>query len=109
MKKNLLKTIVFATGVSLAGFAAAGPGHWRQADPVRYQSESDLILQENVKAALYADKKLENSIFNVTALDGRVSITGTLDSQEQAAEVKRVAQRVDGSRSITTFLEAPVG
>jgi len=109
MKKNLLKTIVFATGVSLAGFAAAGPGHSKQADPVRIQSESDLILQENIKAALYADKLLDNAIFNVTALEGRVTVTGTLEDQTQSAHVRRVALTQDGVRSLTTFLEAPMG
>ena len=109
MKKQLLKTLVFATGVALAGAASAGPGHSKQADPVRIQSESDLILQETVKAALYSEKKLDNAIFNVSVLEGRVSVTGTLEDAAQAGEVKRVAQSIAGVRSVTTFLEAPVG
>lgn len=102
MKKQTLKSFAAASALALAGLGAAN------AQSI-LQSESDLILQEEVKAALYADSRLNNSIFNVTALDGRVSVTGTLNSHRQSADVKRIAANVDGVRSVTTFLEAPVG
>lgn len=95
-------SVIAAASLALA---ALTPAAYAQ---VMAQSEADFLLQEQVKEALKSDKRLESSIFTVTALDGRVSISGTVKTDAQVAQVYRDARRIAG-KPVTAFIDVQAG
>jgi osmotically-inducible protein OsmY len=71
------------------------------------QSDSDVLLQESVKSALLSDRRLNGALFTVSALNGRVSVTGTLKDGTQSGPAFRVARDTPGVISVTTLLQSP--
>ncbi len=64
----------------------------------------DATITTKVKAALIADKQLKATQVSVETTQGTVQLTGTVDNKNQESEALRVANQVNGVRSVTDLL-----
>ncbi len=112
---KLLAASVFATTLSIASVAFAygdSPEHSRVlqggvATPVASvgQYVDDATITAKVKADLLSDSQLKATSVSVQTNSGAVQLTGTVSSTDQKNEAERVANRVDGVRSVQDLLQ----
>lgn len=60
----------------------------------------DSVLTAKVKAALLRERGIKSSDVNVESSQGRVLLSGFVDSEDQKRRAVRVASRVDGVREV---------
>ncbi|QNM95159.1 BON domain-containing protein [Chitinimonas koreensis] len=68
------------------------------------QAIDDATVTTKVKAALAADAGLKTLKLDVDTKDGAVTVRGNVDSQTTADNVARVAQGVEGVKSVNSQL-----
>ena len=73
------------------------------------QAISDSALTVKVKSALMADSKLKSLQISVDTIDGVVTLTGQVDSQEDSRAAAQVAGAVEGVKSLTNNLTVKDG
>jgi hyperosmotically inducible protein len=64
----------------------------------------DATLTTKVKAALLTDSQLKATQVNVKTTQGVVQLMGSVDTKTQEAEALRVANQVDGVKSVQDIL-----
>jgi osmotically-inducible protein OsmY len=67
-------------------------------------SMNDTDLVTDVSNELFWDPKIDNSSINVSADDGRITLTGTTASMREKREAKKAAERVFGVISVDNDL-----
>jgi osmotically-inducible protein OsmY len=89
---RFLAVLVFvaAIGVSSLAFAEQSAG----------QYIDDAAITTKVKAALLSDSQLKATQVSVETNSGVVKLTGAVDSKTQESEAVRVANKVDGVKSV---------
>ncbi|RRN53915.1 BON domain-containing protein [Pseudoxanthomonas sp. SGNA-20] len=105
MRKNA--TVLAATFAALlfSGAAMAGdndPQKKKAADADSSQPVSDTWITTKVKSSLLADSDVSGTKIEVDTVDGVVYLTGTVGSQAQADEAKRIAGEIDGVAKVDT-------
>ena len=105
MRKNA--TVLAATFAVLlfSGAAMAGdndPQKKKAADADSSQPVSDTWITTKVKSSLLADSDVSGTKIEVDTVDGVVYLTGTVGSQAQADEAKRIAGEIDGVAKVDT-------
>jgi hyperosmotically inducible protein len=76
----------------------------RRADPLSRDALSDGAITARIKAELLADPAMAGADVSVNTDGGVVVLTGTVNSQEQAATASALAQRSDGVMRIDNHL-----
>ena len=107
-----MKKLAFGSALVAAGLAVAAPFAQAQSDDTpapKLESPADVALQETVKHALDADKRLFGAFLTVSVYEGRVSITGETLDNSQNAEVDRVAHHAAPGHPVTAFLDEFAG
>ena len=66
-------------------------------------------LQQNVQFALFWEPYLEHTTIGVTAQNGIVTLSGTVDSYEKKIEIEKVVKRVRGVKALVEHLEVHHG
>ena len=92
---NAVLTVVFVCGAA----ACVGP---RETDA---QRQTDKETAERVQEALNADDLLYARHINVHARNGTVRLAGYVWSQPDLQEAKRIAEGVDGVKTVVDDLE----
>lgn len=64
----------------------------------------DTVITTKVKTALLADSDVKGLQINVETTDGVVTLSGTVDNQEQIDHAGKIAQDVQGVKSVTNNL-----
>ena len=93
MKRSLRRLPIIGIVILIASFAVAcnkGP--------------DDATLTTNVKAKLTADTTVPASAINVSAKDGAVTLTGTVNTDAEKTKAETVAKGVEGVKTVTNSL-----
>ena len=61
---------------------------------------SDSVLTARVKAALLRERGIKSTGVHVESSQGRVLLSGFVDTEEQKQRVLRVASRIEGVREV---------
>jgi hyperosmotically inducible protein len=93
--KLLLETITVSAFVLSLGLAAPA-----QAAETTGQYLDDATITTKVKAALLQDDQLKDTSISVETDKASVHLTGMVNSKAQANEAIRVANKVDGVKSV---------
>jgi osmotically-inducible protein OsmY len=93
---NSVLTAALAAAV-LAGGVACAPTQTRQSTG---EVIDDSALTARVKAALINEPGVKSTAINVETFRGTVSLSGFVDSEEQAQKAVTAAQKVGGVRSV---------
>lgn len=64
----------------------------------------DATITTKVKAALIADSQLKTTKVSVETTQGTVQLTGTVDTKNQESEALRIANQVNGVKSVKDLL-----
>jgi len=64
----------------------------------------DTAITTKIKAALVADSQVKATQVSVETKDGVVQLSGTVDSKKAESEALRVANQVDGVKSVKDLL-----
>ena len=70
---------------------------------------ADTALADSVAAALAADPRMEGATITVAANDGRVSLTGSARTPEQAGHAVTIARGVAGVSAVSGTLSSQGG
>ena len=70
---------------------------------------SDEVLADTVAAALAADSRLDGATITVAANNGRVSLTGSARSPEQAGHAENIARGIAGVTAVSGTLSSQGG
>jgi hyperosmotically inducible periplasmic protein len=68
---------------------------------------SDTAITAKVKTHLHSDKRFSDSDISVKTTNGVVTLTGSAPSENTASAAERVAQAVDGVKSVDNQIRAP--
>ena len=66
---------------------------------------SDSVLTARVKAALLRERGIKSTGVHVESSQGRVLLSGFVDTEEQKQRVLRVASRIEGVREVRDGLD----
>lgn len=66
-------------------------------------------LQQNIQFALFWEPIIENSTIGVTAQNGIVTLSGSVDSYEKKIEIEKVVKKVRGVKAVVEHLEVQHG
>ena len=87
---------------------AAAPQPQPQPEPPKPDPNKELAAK--VKQALEApNAKLPSAAIDVTAADGKVSLWGTVDSDQQRRRAAQIAGKVDGVKGVDNQLKVVKG
>jgi len=87
---------------------AAAPQPQPQPEPPKPDPNKELATK--VKDALEApNAKLPSAAIDVTAADGKVSLWGTVDSDQQRRRAAQIAAKVDGVKGVDNQLKVVKG
>jgi hyperosmotically inducible protein len=86
-------TLLFAAACSGSAFAADTPDAW---------------VTTKIKLALLTSQGVSSSDVNVDTIDGRVTLHGTVGSEQEKARAEQVARNVDGVKEIRDMLAVVV-
>ncbi len=110
MNRTLVLAALATAAIGLAGCQSYGknqekpadnsPGYGVQAG----QAIDDAALTAKVKTALAADAGLKTLSFNIDSKAGSVTIYGTVKTQENSDTVTRIAESVEGVKSVNNKL-----
>ena len=103
-----MKKLAIGGALVAAGLAVAAPFAQAQSDDTptpKLESPADMQLQDTIKHALDADKRLQGALLTVSVYEGRVSINGEILDDSQSAEVERTAHKAAPGHQVTTFLD----
>lgn len=70
---------------------------------------SDEILADTVAAAFAADRRLDGATITVTANNGRVSLSGSARTPEQAGHAENIAREIAGVTAVSGTLSSQGG
>jgi hypothetical protein len=70
---------------------------------------SDEVLADTVAAALAADRRLDGATITVAANNGRVSLTGSARTPEQAGHAENIARGIAGVTAVSGTLSSQGG
>jgi BON domain len=90
LKRELKWSVVVVTGLLLLGSSLL------MARPQDSASTEDSAITTAIQAKLFQDPSLKTQDVQVSTQDGVVTLTGTVDSQEQRAAVDRIASMEQG-------------
>ncbi len=92
---------------SLTGTAMAAETTGTQDESGRTVGEviDDALITTKVKAAFVDDPKLSAFAINVDTHEGKVQLSGFVDSPENISRAAEVAQKVEGVKSVTNSLQ----
>lgn len=96
---TLLFVLALAVGFPALAGCAGGP---TQASTGEYID--DAALTSKVKTALFRDPDVSGFQVKVETFKGQVQLSGFVDTPEQKTQAERVAQSVEGVRSVTNSL-----
>jgi hyperosmotically inducible protein len=68
------------------------------------QYMDDASITAKVKAALMADSQMKATQISVETNQGTVQLSGTVDSKNQEAEAVKIANKVDGVKSVSDMI-----
>jgi hyperosmotically inducible protein len=110
IKLLAIPAFVIAIGVSSAALAQYGdsPGRSQPNQPASEkvgQYVDDATITAKVKAALFSDSQLKAMNVSVQTNQGTVQLSGTVDNTSQKSEAEKVANRVDGVKSVQDLLK----
>ena len=88
-KLAVVSTLAFLTGVSSVAFGESAG-----------QYVDDATLTTKVKAAFVGDKQLKALQVSVETDHGTVRLSGTVDSRDQESEAVKVANQINGVKSV---------
>jgi osmotically-inducible protein OsmY len=93
---RLLAVPAFVLSMGASPFAyGAGAGQYMD----------DATITAKVKAALMADSQLKATQVSVETNQGTVQLTGMVDTKNQEAEAIKIANKVDGVKSVTDMIK----
>jgi osmotically-inducible protein OsmY len=69
------------------------------------ESPQDEALSNSVRSRLLADKKVDLSAVKVVSTDGKVYLSGTVESLDAREQAVKIAWTVPGVQSVVTALE----
>lgn len=90
-------TLAVLLGASLAAGAACDAGR------------SDVEIAQDVREELRQEQELQGAAIDVTAVDGYVTLTGTVSSPDARGHAERVANDVPGVKDVLNTLEVAAG
>lgn len=99
-----------ALGAGMPAGSASGPAATPATAPVEVADQSgpmkntDPAITARVKTALMADEQVKGLRIDVDTRDGRVTLKGALDSDDQVARAMEVARGVAGVREVINRL-----
>ena len=70
---------------------------------------SDEVLADTVAAALAADRRLDGATITVAANNGRVSLSGSARTPEQAGHAENIARSIAGVTAVSGTLSSQGG
>src|SRR5690349_17002205 len=66
---------------------------------------SDAWITTKVKMTLLTTEGVNSNAINVDTIDGRVTLHGTVDTQDEKAKAEVAAQKIQGVREIRNLLQ----
>jgi hypothetical protein len=72
-------------------------------------SRSDAEIAQEVREELRQEPELQGAAIDVTAVDGHVTLTGTVSSPDARGQAERVADGVAGVKEVLNTLEVAAG
>jgi hyperosmotically inducible protein len=110
MKLKPLAAALLACGVALPFAAMAEPGSGAKAAATDTKGAlADATITTKVKAALIREQDLSAMDINVETEDGTVQLAGFVESKEQVERAKKVAEGVEGVKSVKNDLRIKNG
>jgi osmotically-inducible protein OsmY len=107
-----MKKLTLGAAAVAASLLLAAPFAQAQSDDTpapKFESPADVALQDTVKHALDADKRLRGALLTVAVYEGRVQVNGLTEDYTQNAEVERVARQAAPGHQVLTFLDELIG
>lgn len=103
----LLIITVFLAGCTAAVVAGGAGGGYKAATDERSvgQMADDAAITANVNSALIKDKVVKARHIDVDTLEGHVTLTGMVDTREEAARAVLIARGVSGVKSVRNNLQ----
>ncbi len=107
--------MLFGATALCLGLGATAPAHAGSdrllvADAQNYLDQArtvvdDSVITGKVKAALLRDRDVKSLGISVETRDGEVTLSGSVEDKRQAERAKKIAQDIEGVRSVTSQLE----
>jgi hyperosmotically inducible protein len=105
--KNLMAIPVFVAAIAVSPFAYAQYGTSPREEPQQSNARQyvdDAAITAKVKTAILTDSQLNATKVSVETNQGTVQLSGTVITKDQEAEAVKVANQIDGVRSVQDLL-----
>ncbi|HEY1990952.1 MAG TPA: BON domain-containing protein [Gammaproteobacteria bacterium] len=115
LAKTSLRSLLIAAGLCIgtAALAAPPPSAPSQPMPSAMGNSSsvttDQDITKNVKSKLTSMSNLKDANINVSTMEGKVTLTGTVTSKDQENAAKAAAQSVMGVKKVDDDLSVSKG
>ena len=113
--KTAIRTALIAAGICLGTAALAAPPATAPTQPMpggmssNANVTSDQDITKNVKSKLTGMSNLKDANINVSTMEGKVTLTGTVSSKDEENAAKAAAQSVAGVKKVDDDLSVSKG
>ena len=114
--KTSIRTALIVAGVCIGSAALAAPTPHTPMQPMQSSAmgntnsvTSDQDITTNVKSKLTSMSNLKDANINVSTMEGKVTLTGTVTSKDQENAAKAAAKSVAGVKKVDDDLSVSKG